>query len=206
MLRPQTSLQFSCSLVYCPNIATHCLSNERKYIVFNWIEWLLYCLLSMCCPVQKVSSAAFHLVSWATCVRWSVTDDFLFWLRCQLLCRLPALAEATYIWITIHHLASSSASASQKISVILFSGTTQASFLIFGTEHHYGELYCVTQFWICGMSTFCLTPLWIFKRKEVDKRHMSSLEDLLLSWVRYTQESMCMINKGRYGVFELHRW
>ena len=49
-------------LVYRPNIATHCLSTERKYIIFNWIEWLLYCLLCMSCPVQQVSSAAFHLV------------------------------------------------------------------------------------------------------------------------------------------------
>ena len=68
------------------------------------------------------------------------------------------------------------------ISVTFFSGTTQASFLIFGTEHQYGELYRVTQFWICGMSISCLTRLWIFNRKEVDRRHMSSLEDLLLSW------------------------
>ena len=62
----------------------------------------------------------------------------------DLLCRLPALAEATY---RDHfcHLASSS-SASQKISVTFFSGTTEANFLIFGTEHQYGELYCVTQF------------------------------------------------------------
>ena len=62
-----------------------------------------------------------------------------------LLCRLPALAEATY---RDHfcRLASASASASQKISVTFFSGTTQASFLIFGTEHQYGELYRVTQF------------------------------------------------------------
>ena len=36
--------------------------------------------------------------------------------------RLSALAEAT-----------------QKISVTFFSGTTQASFVIFGTEHQYGE-------------------------------------------------------------------
>ena len=63
----------------------------------------------------------------------------------DLLCRLPALAEATY---RDHfcHLVSSSSSASQKISVTFFSGTTQASFLIFGTEHQYGELYRVTQF------------------------------------------------------------
>ena len=52
---------------------------------------------------------------------------------------------------------SSSSSASQKYSVTFFSGTTQASFLIFGTEHQYGELYRVTHFWICGMSTSCFT-------------------------------------------------
>ena len=58
-----------------------------------------------------------------------------------LLCRLPALAEATYR----DHFCRL-ASASQKISVTFFSGTTQASFLIFGTEHQYGELYRVTIF------------------------------------------------------------
>ena len=36
--------------------------------------------------------------------------------------------------------------ADKIISVTFFSGTTEASFLIFGTEHQYGELYCVTQF------------------------------------------------------------
>ena len=41
--------------------------------------------------------------------------------------------------------------AHKIISVTFFSGTTEASFLIFGTEHQYGELYRVTQFWICGM-------------------------------------------------------
>ena len=103
-----------------------------------------------------------------------------------LLCCLPALAEAT----NRDHfcrLASSSASASQKISVTFFSGTTQASFLIFGAEHQYGQLYRVTHFWICGMSTSCFTRLWIlwqicsqdnfchifiFKRKEVGRRHV----------------------------------
>ena len=73
--------------------------------------------------------------------------------------------------------------AHKIISVKFFSGTTQASFLIFGKEHQYGELYRVTQFWICGMSTSCLTRLWIFKRKEVGRRHVSSLEDLLLSLI-----------------------
>ena len=63
---------------------------------------------------------------------------------CMSLCRLPDLAEATYR----DHFCRlpSSSSASQKISVTFFSGTTQASFLIFGTEHQYGELYRVTQF------------------------------------------------------------
>ena len=31
--------------------------------------------------------------------------------------------------------------AHKIISVTFFSGTTEASFLIFGTEHQYGELY-----------------------------------------------------------------
>ena len=72
--------------------------------------------------------------------------------------------------------------AHKIISVTFFSGTTEASFLIFGTEHQYGELYRLTQFLICGMSTSCMTRLSIFKRKEVGRRHMSSLEDLLLSY------------------------
>ena len=65
------------------------------------------------------------------------------------MCRLPALAEATYR----DHFCrlALSASASQKNSVTFFSWTTQASFLIFGTEHQYGELYRLTHFWICGM-------------------------------------------------------
>ena len=50
------------------------------------------------------------------------------------------------IGITIRRLASSSASASQNNYVSFFSGTTEASFLIFGSEHQYGELYRVTQF------------------------------------------------------------
>ena len=62
---------------------------------------------------------------------------------CLSLCRLPALAEATY---RDHFCRLASLSASQKISVTFFSGTTEASFLIFGTEHQYGELYRVTQF------------------------------------------------------------
>ena len=36
--------------------------------------------------------------------------------------------------------------AHKIISVTFFSGTTQASFLIFGTDHQYGELYRVRQF------------------------------------------------------------
>ena len=77
-----------------------------------------------------------------------------------LLCCLPALAEATYRY---HYLSScvvlrlASASVSQTISFTFFSGTTEASFLIFGPEHQYGELYRVTQFWICGMSTSSFT-------------------------------------------------
>ena len=77
------------------------------------------------------------------------------------LCCLRALAEATYRNNFCRLASSSAASASQKISVTFFSGTTQASFLIFDTDHQYGELYCVTHFWICGMSTSCFTELWI---------------------------------------------
>ena len=36
--------------------------------------------------------------------------------------------------------------AHKIISVTFFSGTTEASFLIFGTEHQYGKLNCVTHF------------------------------------------------------------
>ena len=78
-----------------------------------------------------------------------------------LLCRLSALAEATYRDYFCR-LASSLASASQKISVTFFSGTTKASFLIFGTELQYGELYCVTHFWIWGMSTSCFLRFLFF--------------------------------------------
>ena len=38
----------------------------------------------------------------------------------------------------------------------------QASFQILGTEHQYGQLYHVTQFPICRMSTSSLTQLRIF--------------------------------------------
>ena len=73
----------------------------------------------------------------------------------EFLCRLPALAEATYRDLTICHLVS--ALASQKISVTFFSGTTEASFLIFGTEHQYGELYRIFE------SAACPLPvLWDF--------------------------------------------
>ena len=59
--------------------------------------------------------------------------------------------------ITIRRLASALASqnnlnivdigkfAHKIISVTFLSGTTEASLLIFGTEHQYGELYRVTQ-------------------------------------------------------------
>ena len=49
--------------------------------------------------------------------------------------------------------------AHKIISVTFFSGITEASFLIFGTEHQYGDLYRVRHFWICGMFTSCLTRL-----------------------------------------------
>ena len=89
--------------------------------------------------------------------------EWKLWWMPTLLCRLPALAEATY---RDHfcRLASSS-SLSQKISVTFFSGTTEASFLIFGTEHQYGELYRITHFWIVGMSTSCFTRLSILWTK-----------------------------------------
>ena len=45
--------------------------------------------------------------------------------------------------------------AHKIISVTFFSGTTEASFLIFGTEHQYGKLYRVTHF----ESSACPLPL-----------------------------------------------
>ena len=36
--------------------------------------------------------------------------------------------------------------AHKIISITFFSGTTEASFLIFGTEHQFGDLYRVTHF------------------------------------------------------------
>ena len=41
----------------------------------------------------------------------------------------------------------------------IFSGTMQASFLIFGTEHQYGELYRERQFLISRLSTSYLLEL-----------------------------------------------
>ena len=73
-----------------------------------------------------------------------------------------------HIGITIRRLASSGVVVvwrrrrHKKISVTFFSGTIQASFPIFGTDHQYGELYRVMQFRICRMSTSCLTELRIF--------------------------------------------
>ena len=95
-------------------------------------------------------------------------------------CLACPLKRRRHIGITMR-IAAAAVSASQKNSVTFFSGTTQASFLIFVTEHQYRELYRVMRFWICGMSTSCFKRLWIFKRKEVGRRHMSSLENLLLS-------------------------
>ena len=113
-----------------------------------------------------------------------------------LLCRLPALAEATYgdhfcrrvtknfchiflgnhtsqlhdiwqrasVWRTVScnaflnlphvhflfyvtlNIVDIGKFAHKIISVTFFSGTTQASFVIYGTEHKYGELYRVTHF------------------------------------------------------------
>ena len=64
--------------MYRPITATQ----ERKYLLFINLN---DCLHSTCCPVQQVASAAFHIVNWATCVRWSATDEFMFCLRCHLL-------------------------------------------------------------------------------------------------------------------------
>ena len=55
--------------------------------------------------------------------------------------------------------------AHKIISVTYFSGTTEASFLI-STEHQYGDLYRVMHFWICGMSTSCLTRLCLSLKYE----------------------------------------
>ena len=62
---------------------------------------------------------------------------------CLILCRVPALAEATY---RDHYPSSCVVVGVIKNSVTFFSGTTEASFLIFGTEHQYGDLYRVTHF------------------------------------------------------------
>ena len=63
----------------------------------------------------------------------------------NLLCRLPTLAEAAY---RDHYTSSCVVVGVTKNSnsVTFFSGTTQASYLIFVTEHQYGDLYRVTHF------------------------------------------------------------
>ena len=83
------------------------------------------------------------------------------------------------VWRRRHH---------KIISVTFFSETTEASFLIFGTEHQYGELYRVRQFRICHMSTSCLPELRIFlTQKNLSKNnfchiflrnHRSQLPDI----------------------------
>ena len=74
----------------------------------------------------------------------SIVNTETFTGKCMLLCRLPALAEATYR----DHYPSSCivVGVTKNFLSHFFSGTIQASFLIFGTEHQYGELYRVTQF------------------------------------------------------------
>ena len=78
------------------------------------------------------------------------------------------------------------------ISVTFFSGTTQASFLIFGTEHQYGELYRVRQFRICRMSTSCLTELRIFLILTNFSSHFSQEPHRPASW--YLAQSISMQN------------
>ena len=73
----------------------------------------------------------------------------------QFLCHLPALAEGT----NRDHYPSSCVIIVTKKFLSHFPREPPSSFLIFGTEHRYGELYRVTHFWICSMSTSCLTRL-----------------------------------------------
>ena len=60
---------------------------------------------------------------------------------------VACVTQRRHIGITIRHRRQHH----KIIFVIFFSGTTQASFLIFGTEHPYGELYRVGEFRICLM-------------------------------------------------------
>ena len=80
----------------------------------------------------------------------------------------------------------------EKMFVTFFSGTTQASFLIFGTEHQYGALYRVRQFWICRMSTSCLTELRIFLISKNVSSHFSQEPHRPASW--YLAQSISMEN------------
>ena len=86
------------------------------------------------------------------------------------------------------------------ISVTFFSGTTQASFLIFGTEHQYGELYRVWQFRICRMSTSCLTQLRIFFISKHFSLHFSQEPHRSASW--YLVQSISKENCIVYDSFE----
>ena len=51
---------------------------------------------------EPVSPVAFQLVNWLTCVRWSVTDDFLFCLWCQYLKGLNMLHKITKKILKVH--------------------------------------------------------------------------------------------------------
>ena len=77
-------------------------------------------------------------------------------------CCVACVSQRRHIGITIRRLASSSVVVVvgvTKFSVTFFSQTTQASFLIFGTEHQYGGLYRVRYFPVWRISTSCLAQL-----------------------------------------------
>ena len=89
--------------------------------------------------------------------------------------------------------------------------TTRASFLIFGTDHQYRELYHVTQIWIFGMSTSCLMRLWIFKRKEVGRQHVfpGRLTSKLI-WTVFSDEqcdqlASCFLMQEIYWIYSYRK-
>ena len=56
------------------------------------------------------------------------------------------LRHVHFLFFAILNIVDIGKFAHKIISVTFFSGTTEACFLIFGTEHQYGDLYLVTQF------------------------------------------------------------
>ena len=105
--------------------------------------------------------------------------NFAFYVT-KLLCRLPTLAEARY---RDHYPSSCVVGGGggrvgvTKIFVTFFSRTTEASFLIFGTEHQYRELHCVSilESAACPLPVLCDLQSTIFKDLSLDTKVQRSM-------------------------------